>query len=152
MVYWVGAISSFLSAILGAGVMLLVWWLDMRKRYHASIFPKRLEIHQEAFAWRTPLLIAISSQDTGKIMEVTANALKWWDNNCLYLDEKSRQYFHDFIVEAKRHAILLKASPRDPSKWADDIKELWKKLDKTFNAITDGVGAKYLPDMYNAMD
>jgi len=137
---------------LGAGVMLLVWWLDMRKRYHASIFPKRLKVHQEAFAWRRPLLEALSSQDTGEVMKVTLDALQWWDDNCLYLDEKSRQYFYDLIVEARRNAIQFKEHSKAPSEWANDTRELWRKLDRTFNAVTEGVGAKYLPDMYTTVD
>jgi len=144
---WLDAALALAGVIVGTGGTLFIQWLDRRERYHVLIFQKRLEVHQVAYAWRTPLFDAIESKDADRILKITGKALKWWDENCLYLDDKSQRYFWLLLIRTKRYANSLKEKS-SKAKRKVLIREVWDMYNKAFEAIHKGVGAKYLPELY----
>lgn len=132
------AIIGASGAIIGAIISLISVWLTVRtqraieetkikERYKEVALEKRLEVHQEAFRRCRKILQRANKENYGKAFE---NYQNWWNKNCLYLGEKSRQaflkmYLGLLIYESEEHTPnTIKAK----EKFEDSINETLRLL------------------------
>lgn len=133
---WITPVSSFVGALLGAGIVLLIHWLNTRSHYRRTTFELRLKTHQEAVTKCYKLRRILShfsdvSQTNKEIREIEF----WWEDNCLSLDTRSRHSFFSMVGAAYDHV----------NGWAEKQSQVWVAIDNARNAIVIGIGTKYLP-------
>lgn len=81
---------------------------------------KRLEAHQQAYRlWRE---LIFTAHDKEKVSDVVVKCQSWWNNNCLYLDEKSRDAFYKATNLAFIHNDIKKGGN------SDEIKRNWGEI------------------------
>src|SRR5688572_29592458 len=102
------ALLSLISAIIGGLIATSSQaWVsaqDRENQLRLAAIDKRLETHQQAYSlWRK--LIG-SMGDRKKLESVILECQDWWNNNCLYLEPKSRKAFYDAYSNAHLHLAL----------------------------------------------
>jgi hypothetical protein len=142
----VGVITA--GAALGGVLVTQMFNLFLEQRrenaaYRVGLYAKRLEIHQEAFRWLMDLIepAAIAQKSPGGssdhlagVAKMYVEARKWWDSNCLYLDENSRESVIDFIELV--HDLAEGSVP--------PLRELTGKYRSALRAVQEGIGMKHL--------
>lgn len=120
--------------------------LEQEERYRIGSFEKRLQVHQEAYNWLMQLmelLRNILKEDFGEnslfhttLQQRSHEVRRWWDANCLYLDEASRAAVVNFI-EMNREVAYGEWEPSglDPRRSYRDALRL----------VQEGIGMKHLP-------
>ena len=101
--------TEILVAIVGAGGVIIgaaipLFWQsrDYKERYQQMAFEKRLQVHQQGYNWCNKLME--STTHIGFPYEdAVSNAKNWFSENCLYLDNDSRDSFSDLIFEVERY-------------------------------------------------
>ena len=65
-----------------------------RNRLQLAAIDKRLEVHQKAYALCAELCEVVEeSQNELKVSDAVYKCHCWWEENCLYLNEETRQEF-----------------------------------------------------------
>ncbi|MEW6652914.1 MAG: hypothetical protein AB1394_05520 [Bacteroidota bacterium] len=88
---------TIFGIFIGAFITLFAQWYDQKTKFRLVAIEKRLQTHQEAFSWWYKLIWVIHSPSNDRIPVIT-EARKFWLNNCLYLERKTRKEF-DIIIK-----------------------------------------------------
>lgn len=126
-----GLIGVIIGAIIAAVVQILTVWTEREDRYRLAAIDKRLQAHQEAFALWRKLLSHVYNDNIGSTALECQN---WWDNNCLYLDEKARKAFRSAYMSATDHHDFVKNHAE-----AKLIKDNWNVIIAAGTALTEAV-------------
>ena len=140
------AIFGLIGVVVGSGLVLgYNYYRDRREReekYRVILYPKRLEVHQKALMWNYKLYsvlnVSIPTQDYEAVREVTVKAREWWESECLYLDEVSRQ---EMMVAINYVSVYIRWD-REHGK----PPPVWEQLDKAKKAIVSGIGMKHVEE------
>jgi hypothetical protein len=140
MIDWFTPVIGLSGVVLGVGITEVRRWLESKNIYRKVTFEKRLAVHQEALGQSYLLGRIISSQidDEEKITKVR-EIEKWWNNNCLYLDEKSCRKMFNLVFDSFEHINGLSESQN----------AIYRKLRETRIVIARGIGVKHLPEVRN---
>lgn len=109
-----------------------------RYQLRVAALDKRMDAHQKAYTTLRRLAHsrALKEED---FIELVIEAQKWWEENCLYLDERARKAFIGGVNNVSLHRDLYQApSPRD-------VKQLEKLWDDIAKSIDDVVKSVELP-------
>jgi hypothetical protein len=87
---------TLLGIFVGAFLTLLIQWFDRKDKFRLVAIEKRLQTHQEAFAWWYKLIWVIHSPSDERI-PVISEVRNFWINNCLYLEKNTRKEF-DIVI------------------------------------------------------
>lgn len=118
----VGLAGALVGAVIAASIQFLTTRIEQVDRYRLAAIDKRLQVHQEAFALWTRLLSNVHREN--EIGAVVIECQTWWNNNCLYLEEKARKSFRTAYMSALNHKDFLKdrSNPQLVQKnWADIV-------------------------------
>lgn len=111
LVSWWSGDAGLAGAVVGAAIAGAIHFLTHRSeqldRYRLAAIEKRLQAHQEAFALWRRLLAHVHCED--EIGAVVMECQTWWNNNCLYLEEKARTAFWKAYMQALMHKDLVKS-------------------------------------------
>ena len=140
----IGAYAGFLGSQRATRANIRLWLAEQEDKYRELTFERRLQAHQEAFNWIQKLnhilnvasMIEKRTEAQEKISAITREARDWWDNNALYLDEKSRQK----MIPAINHSHLYFTNMDQGFPML-----AWDKLDEALSAILEGIGTSHLP-------
>jgi len=143
---------GLLGVLIGAGISAATSVLLARENRHLQLatvaLDKRLATHQTAYAlWMN---IVNAAHDKDKINDVVIEAHKWWINNCLYLDAKSRKAFRDCLLFAVNHNNLLQGLRSEENK--KEIRESWEFIMKPGIALVEGVALPSLGEDEKPLD
>ena len=147
-----GALIGTLSALGGVLLTQLGGFLVEKRRevaaYRVNLYARRLEVHQEAYRWLLTLIEWLRNTmerppDESRSLfhqrldYESKQARKWWDANCLYLDDSSRALVVQFIEIAR--AV---ADQEDLPEGTDPIRVYREAL----GAIQTGIGMKHIEE------
>ncbi|HET9912759.1 MAG TPA: hypothetical protein VFQ13_12760, partial [Anaerolineales bacterium] len=104
------ALLSLISAIVGGLIATSSQaWIstqDRENQLRLAAIERRLTAHQEAYAlWRKLIFTSSEDNDFGNVV---LECQSWWNNNCLFLDAKSRKAFFDAFMAAPDRPFLLR--------------------------------------------
>ncbi|MCZ2123677.1 MAG: hypothetical protein LC108_15580 [Anaerolineales bacterium] len=129
------ALLSLISAIIGGLIATSSQaWVSVQNRENQlrlAALDKRLEAHQQAYTHWRKLVSNATNKDT--INKIVLEAQTWWEENCLYLDAKSRAAFYQSLSSASGHHLILKSGPHD------QVTKSWNKIIKAGEIIVTGV-------------
>ena len=152
---WIAAIMGLVGVIFGVAIVEIRLWRERKERYQVITFEKRLEVHQQAFAWCMKI-VNLLGQTYGDASSAEVNmhtialnklyneATEWWWSNCLYLDENSRLNMFDAIGLPLDRAEQLVNNMKPTDEFIQQSRDT---LRETMRNINKGIGAKYLPDI-----
>lgn len=155
MTEWIAPIMGLIGVLVGMGIVEIRLRREQKERYQVMTFEKRLEAHQQAFAWCTKISNLLG-QTYGDASSVEVNehttalnilyneATEWWWNNCLYLDKNSRISVFDAIGLPLDRAEQLTEGVNPTDEFIQQSRDTIKKA---IRHITKGIGVKYLPDI-----
>ena len=146
--------DTLAGALIGAGALLcglvasqLANFLVEQRRelasYRVNLYAKRLEVHQEAYKWLMDIIEPAMKANLspggdpgilGLVDSLYVGARKWWDGNCLYLDDVSRIKVVDFL-EAVRDISEGVVQDQPP---------LHVMFRSALDAVVTGIGMKHL--------
>ncbi len=117
--------------------------LEQEEKYRADLYEKRLEVHQQAFKWlmdlpyplRDALKPEVGAEETEVLSGLYRDARSWWDGNCLYLDEQSRNKTIACIEKAG-----MVAEDGVKLNWFDEAKEFMEAR----RVVQEGISMKHL--------
>jgi len=141
------AFAAFLGSILGNYFNLKIAKQTSRDKYNLAALDKKLEKHQEAFdrVWDFPSM-AHKSYDSKENTDQHKDNLKWWRENCLYLEPKSRSAFINALSSANIYDLNLESykqivdrSSEEYSKAKKELYKEWDSLYKVRHIIEEGV-------------
>jgi hypothetical protein len=129
------ALLSLISAIIGGLIATSSQaWVsaqDRQNQLRLAALDKRLQAHQEAYSrWRKLLFNAANENTIG---DIVIESQTWWEENCLYLDPKTRKLFYSAVQRAGQHLTYIRS--RDISL----IQGNMKSIEETGEAILAGV-------------
>jgi hypothetical protein len=129
------ALLSLISAIIGGLIATSSQaWVsaqDRQNQLRLAALDRRLQAHQEAYSrWRKLLFNAANEKTIG---DIVIESQTWWEENCLYLDPKTRKLFYSAIQRAGQHLTYIRS--RDISL----IQGNMKFIEATGEAILAGV-------------
>ena len=133
---------AFVGIIIGGSIPASVAWLNSREnrkqRWALAALDKRLQVHQEAYTlWCQTFRLVYKKEE---LMELLPKAEKWWDNNCLFLDTKSRQAFRAHLFAVGIHNDLVEDSPRPWSKETlAELRANWGTMEQLGPMLAEGV-------------
>ena len=138
---WLTTLLSFIAAIIGAVVVLIIHHSDTKDKYRKITFEQRLKVHQEAISHCYQVYHSLfRSKMNQEEKKDTINKMeKWWENNCLSLDEKSRRKTLDVIGDAREYIDGLTESQVT----------FLRTFRETLNVISKGIGKKHLIEDHN---
>lgn len=135
---WLNPVIGIIGVIIGVGITEIRQWIERKEKYQALIFEKRLKVHQEALAY---CYLAYHSINSDKEKQEKDNKIsemeKWWENNCLLLDEKSRRKMLDLIGEARSY---IHGFEKSQTRYLQTFRE-------TLKTIAEGIGTKHLIEL-----
>ena len=101
------ALLSLISAIIGGLIATSSQaWVsaqDRENQLRLAAIERRLIAHQEAYALWRKLIFTSEDKD---FENVVLECQSWWNNNCLFLDPKSREAFFDAYTAAGDRPLL----------------------------------------------
>lgn len=105
-----------------------------RQQVRMAVAEKRLAAHQEAFVlWRGLMQV----MHTDEVPGVVRTCQRWWEQNCLYLDARTRAAFMTAYRSAGEHRSILDG-PRGEAT-ALEAKANWARIMEAGLAIVEGV-------------
>jgi len=129
------ALLSLISAIIGGLIATSSQaWVsaqDRENQLRLAALDKRLQAHQEAYSRWRKLLFNAANQNT--IGEIIIESQTWWEENCLYLDPKTRNLFYLAVQRAGQHLAYI--ASRD----VNIIQSNLKFIEEVGEAILAGV-------------
>jgi len=149
------AVIGLIGVIIGVAIVEIRLWRERKDRYQVITFEKRLEIHQQAFAWCMKIsnLLGKSYGDVssevatilaGELNKLYNEANDWWGSNCLYLDDDSRLSMFTAIGLPLDRAEQLIGDKQATNEFRQQARDTLKQ---TIRHITKGIGSEYLPDI-----
>ncbi len=152
---WIAPIIGFIGVIIGVAIVEIRLWRERKEKYQVITFEKRLEVHQQAFAWCMKIANLLGqsygeiSRDEASMFAITLDKLyneanDWWGNNCLYLDDDSRYGMFTAIGLPLDRAEQLVNNIRETNEFVQQARDTVKK---TIRHITKGIGSEHLPDI-----
>lgn len=149
------AIIGPICVIIGVAIVEIRLGIERKGKYQVITFEKRLELHQQAFAWCMKIsnLLGQSygdvSSEVATIQAMELNKLyneanDWWGSNCLYLDDDSRLSMFTAIGLPLDRAEQLIGDKQATNEFRQEARDTLKK---TIRYITKGIGSEYLPDI-----
>lgn len=136
------ALLSLISAIVGGLIATSSQaWISAQDRQNQlglAALDKRLEAHQRAYAFWRKMAFNAANKDT--IGEIVLAAQTWWEENCLYLDSKSRAAFYQSLLCASNHHVILKSGPNDL------VTKNWNDIQKAGPLIVMGASLPTIGD------
>ncbi len=129
------ALLSLISAIIGGLIATSSQaWVsaqDRENQLRLAAIERRLMVHQEAYAlWRKLIFTPVEDTDLGNVI---LECQTWWNNNCLFLDSKSRKAFFDAFMAAVLRPVLLRGQDTTA------IRENYEKMTNAGEIIVRGV-------------
>jgi hypothetical protein len=105
------ALLGFLGVLVGALVVeasrASTAELQRLHELRVASIDRRLQVYQQAYSlWRK---LIFAPKDRDKVMEIVIRCEDWWDDNCLYLDEPSRDAFLKAVHAAADHIAFFLA-------------------------------------------
>ena len=136
--------SGLLGVLVGGGISGAVQFFsseaDRKQEFRLAALERRLQAHQEAYAFWRRLLFA--DKRNGEIHEVVIKAQEWWEQNCLYLTSDARWAFQQAYLAAHDHAELLNTHAD-----AGDVKDAAEKVRRAGDVIVKGVNLPSIGEM-----
>jgi hypothetical protein len=143
---WIAPVVGLIGVVLGAGISEFRHWRENKEQYRVMTFEKRLKIYQEALSWFYRLnsnlnlydaFIEKSSERKDNLIKTIDKVDEWWKNNCLLLDERTRQKIVDLLLLLRDHVGFEKSYDKTVHA------SLWEMRDK----IIRGIGVRHLPEI-----
>ena len=106
--------------------------LQLSNQLRLAILDKRFEKHQEAFTLWFNFFGSLYDEDK-KIREAINACQKWWNNNCLYLDEESRKSFKSAFLLASTVKRIPNTDIKNKKKYYSIIQEAGQKIVKAID-------------------
>ena len=141
------AIAAFIGSSLGHFINLKIAKQATSDKYALAALDKKMEIHQEAFnrALDFQEMAHLPENSVEKNKQYTDH-LKWWRENCLYLEPESRKVFIGALTTANiyylRLSVYSRISDRSSQEYKKARKELYEEWNRLFDVtriIEDGV-------------
>jgi len=141
------ALAAFIGSIIGQYINMKIAKEASRDKYALAALDKKLEIHQIAYdrTWEFPTIAHLPDDSEEKNKMFNDNH-KWWRENCLFLEPKSRKAFFDALWNANFYKLYLEdfKESRDKStkEYEEKKRELYGRWDSLFEArriIENGV-------------
>ncbi|MGZ9057802.1 MAG: hypothetical protein ACXW14_01000 [Burkholderiaceae bacterium] len=133
-----------MGATIAAAIQFVVSRTEQLDRYRLAAVEKRLQAHQEAFAlWRKLISHVHRSEE---IENVVMECQRWWDANCLYLDEPARKAFRVAYMCALNHKDYL----QDRSN-PELVKQNFADIVAAGDALTAAVALPSVGDLVNEL-
>lgn len=137
-------IIGLVGVIIGAGITLAYnFYRDRREReekYKFALYAKRLEVYQKAYYHVESLsdkliyeLSGLGDPGTKNVVELCREAKDFYNSNCLYLDEQSRNKTIRAIFKIEGFIEHSEA-----------LEVVIERLSEARDAIVKGMGAKHL--------
>lgn len=105
--------------------------LQLSNQLKLAALDKRLQKHQEAYSlWRNLLFNLRKEEQIGPAID---KCQKWWDENCLYLNDEARSAFHTAIFLAVDFRNLPRTDPKEIKEWFNLIKTAGDKIIEAVN-------------------
>jgi hypothetical protein len=102
-------------------------------RLKMAALDKRLQAHQQAYTLWLQLRRSVHHKD--KNIDMVIKCQKWWEENCLYLDMKSKTAFISSI-----HAVALHPDLTGGQATTGEVKENWKYINECGEILIRGAG------------
>jgi hypothetical protein len=142
---WGYAIAVVAGVIFSEAIRWFRDWRQGKEKYRVMLYEKRLEAHQGAFYHVEQLLNPLRDYFTGfglstlstEMQQVYREAKKFYDSNCLYLDEQSR---NEMELAIYRIRLFLEEPDNGLMENAFD------QLRKAKKAIVSGIGMKHIEE------
>jgi hypothetical protein len=107
-------VLTFVSVIIGLLVTLFtsnqleifnsnIESVKAKNQFRLACLDRRLQAHQEAFGLWSELMKCPSEQ----FLEVHARSSRWWDNNCIYLEQEVSKAFRESLSAIHQHHLLI---------------------------------------------
>ncbi len=103
-------------------------------RLRIAAIDRRLEAYQEAFTLWSRLRRKVHKNDSEKIPMVQECQI-WWEENCIYLDDESREAFISAI-----HAVALHSDLTGGKADRKEVEDNWAIINQCGKALTKGAG------------
>jgi hypothetical protein len=123
-----GALLTLVGALIGHFVTIGLARANRKETLRLAAVEKRLAAHQEGYAHWCRLLLHLHDQ---KLHDTVRECQLWWQNNCLYLDPKSREEFWNGTFDAANFQVI---------KGQGDPRETFQRLRHVLTTLVDGVG------------
>lgn len=111
--------------------------LEMLSHYNRlkmAALDERLKAHQKAYSLWSELRRKVHKKDSEKTKTLIA-CQEWWEQNCLYLNEESRQAFISAI-----HAVALHSDLTEGQTPKEEVLENWEFINQCGEAIIKDAG------------
>ncbi len=139
------AIMAFLGAMIGYWISARSSRKDRKHQLAMAALEKRLEVHQEAITiWFSIRNNIFNNQELNNIV---IHAQEWYRQNCLYLDDASREDFWNCSIQAPHYAGLVQSFQEmtrqrggtPDEKTYEMVNESWDIIHKPAYSIPAGV-------------
>ena len=97
---------------------------------------RRLQAHQEAFALLWALVDQMHAPD---VREQVQACVKWWQQNCLYLEPSAREAFVDTYSMVSAHDSLMRASLSKTEAEVEQLGETMAAIHRNWERIMDSI-------------
>jgi len=152
---WAIVLTGLFGVIIGALITFLIHWWERKERYQVITFDKRLEVHQQAFYWCSKSYLGFKRvtrrelKSPSNLLTTAKEAMEWWQNNCLYLDEDSRISMLQAILAILQRTDKIISKGEQVTSEDDEVRT---QIMKALNCIITGIGAKYLPELQKQLE
>jgi hypothetical protein len=136
----VGLAGAVVGAVIAASVQFVMSRSEQLDRYRLAAIDRRLQVHQEAFALWRKLISKVHREN--EIGDVVMECQTWWDNNCLYLEEKARKAFRIAYMCALNHKDFLRGRSN-----RELIEKNWADIIAAGDALADAVALPPVGDL-----
>ena len=155
---WFVGIFTLLGVMLGLGYSEYRNRQERKERFRVMTFEKRLQKHQEALSLcirlsvlTTPRKLEEGEEGSRSLLDYMDETTNWFIDNCLYLDERSRLRMIEVLNYATKEGRKFLEVGDTPIDREQKLKLLVKELRKTMECLSQGVGAKYLPELMKSV-
>jgi len=146
--------EGLIGVVIGSILTYIIFYLERKDKlrfakeervdkFKLAAIDKKLEVYQTAFKFWIELSQNLFAQ-TEKRITITQNAYEFWKNNCLYLDEDTRNAFRQCISYVNTYDIYLQSfrdvDSGDKEKKRKELYEVYNQIVNTGNVIIRGLG------------
>ncbi|GEM_PF-3974912 len=112
--------------------------LDRKDKYQLAALDKRLESHQLAYSICNKLLEVVDSFDENLNIKASEDFKKFWNENCLYLTNKSREAVFNAYSQYRKFRIYYRDKNSElyrESLKSGELQEISKSMIDGFNNV-----------------